>query len=127
MEKRLNKKFYSILIGLGLLGVIFNISNLVTDVSWFIWGIMGSGRGLYELGHITQNLWVHPLVIWTFDYSQLTHALKYAFTYLHHDIFWLKVWGIHFYSILSIISIGSFVYCLIYLNKKSTINVKKLQ
>tara|TARA_B000000460_G_C21376210_1_gene331825 strand:- start:110 stop:739 length:630 start_codon:yes stop_codon:yes gene_type:complete len=127
MEKRLNKKFYSILIGLGLLGVIFNISNLVTDVSWFIWGIMGSGRGLYELGHITQNLWVHPLVIWTFDYSQLTHALKYAFMDLHPDIFWLKVWGIQFYSILSIILISSFTFCLIYLNKKSTINVKKLQ
>ena len=127
MEKRLNKKFYSILIGLGLLGVIFNISNLVTDVSWFIWGIMGSGRGLYELGHVTQNLWVHPLVIWTFDYSQLTHALKYAFMDLHPDIFWLKVWGIQFYSILSIILISSFTFCLIYLNKKSTINVKKLQ
>ena len=88
IQKRLNKKFYSILIGLGSLGFIFNIFYLVTDVSWFIWGVMGSGRGLYELGHIASALWVHPLVIWTFDYSQLTHTVKYAFEYLHPDIFW---------------------------------------
>ena len=127
IQKRLNKKFYSILIGLGSLGFIFNIFYLVTDVSWFIWGVMGSGRGLYELGHITSALWVHPLVIWTFDYSQLTHTVKYAFEYLHPDIFWLKAWGLHFYSIFSIILISSFTYCLIYLNKKSITNVKKLQ
>ena len=127
IQKRLNKKFYSILIGLGSLGFIFNIFYLVTDVSWFIWGVMGSGRGLYELGHIASALWVHPLVIWTFDYSQLTHTVKYAFEYLHPDIFWLKAWGLHFYSIFSIILISSFTYCLIYLNKKSITNVKKLQ
>ena len=127
IQKRLNKKFYSILIGLGSFGFIFNIFYLVTDVSWFIWGLMGSGRGLYELGHITSALWVHPLVIWTFDYSQLTHTVKYAFEYLHPDIFWLKAWGLHFYSIFSIILISSFTYCLIYLNKKSITNVKKLQ
>ena len=126
IQKRLNKKFYSILIGLGSFGFIFNIFYLVTDVSWFIWGLMGSGRGLYELGHIAQHLWIHPLVIWTFDYSQLTHAAKYAFEYSVTDIFWLKVWGLHFYSIFSIILISSFTYCLIYLNKKSITNVKKL-
>ena len=126
IQKRLNKKFYSILIGLGSFGFIFNIFYLVTDVSWFIWGVMGSGRGLYELGHIASALWVHPLVIWTFDYSQLTHTVKYAFEYLHPDIFWLKAWGLHFYSIFSIILISSFTYCLIYLNKKSITNVKKL-
>ena len=127
IQKRLNKKFYSILIGLGSLGFIFNIFYLVTDVSWFIWGVMGSGRGLYELGHIAQHLWIHPLVIWTFDYSQLTHAAKYAFEYSVTDIFWLNAWGLHFYSIFSIILISSFTYCLIYLNKKSITNVKKLQ
>ena len=127
IQKRLNKKFYSILIGLGSFGFIFNIFYLVTDVSWFIWGVMGSGKGLYELGHIAQHLWVHPLVIWTFDYSQLTHAAKYAFEYSVTDIFWLKAWGLHFYSIFSIILISSFTYCLIYLNKKSITNVKKLQ
>ena len=127
MKERLNKKFYSVLIGLGVLGVIFNMANLLTDVSWFIWGVMGSGKGLYELGHVGTDIWVHPLVIWTFDYSQLTHALRYPLVLSYPDIFWLKVWGIQFYSILSIILISSFTFCLIYFNKKPNINVKKLQ
>jgi len=126
IQKRLNKKFYSILIGLGSLGFIFNISYLLTDVSWFVWGIMGSGRGLYELGHVASSLWVHPLVIWTFEFSQLTHALRYAMISLHPDIFLLKVWGIYFYSIFSIVSISLLTFYLIYLNKKFTNNVKKL-
>ena len=126
IQKRLNKTFYLILIGLGFTGVIFNISYLVTDVSWFIWGIMGSGKGLYELGHVATTLWIHPLVLWTFEFSQLTHALRYALVSLHPDIFLLKVWGIYFYSIFSTISIGLLTFYLIHLNKKSINNVKKL-
>ncbi len=126
IQKRQNKKFYSILVGLGFLGFIFNISYLLTDVSWFIWGLMGSGKGLYELGHVGSSLWVHPLVIWTFEYSQLTHALRYALISLHPDIFLLKVWGVYFYSIFSIFSIGLLTFCLYYLNKTSSNILKKL-
>jgi hypothetical protein len=126
IEKRASKKFYSILIGLASLGVIFNLAYLLTDVSWFIWGIMGSGKGLYELGHITQHIWVHPLVLWTFDYSQLTHAIRYALIDLHPDIFLLKIWGLAFYSIFSIISISLMTLYLIYLNKNSVKSLNKL-
>jgi hypothetical protein len=124
IENRGSKKFYSILIGLGFLGLIYNISYIATDVSWFIWGLMGSGKGLYELGHVTQNLWVHPLVIWTFEYSQLTHAIRYLFlyfetnSYFKPDIYLLKVWGLYLYSIFFILPIGTLIYFIIKFNKK---------
>jgi len=127
LQKRLNKKFIFVLFGLGTLGVIFNISNLVTDVSWFIWGIMGSGRGLYELGHITTSLWVHPLVLWTFEYSQLTHALRSLLITPYYDIYLLKLWGIHFYSIFTILTSSVLIFYLFYLNKKFLNVVSKLR
>ena len=126
IEKRASKKFYSILIGLGSLGIIFNIAYLLTDVSWFIWGIMGSGKGLYELGHITAHLWIHPLVLWTFEYSQLTHAIRYAIIDLHPDIFLLKIWGMMFYGIFLIMSVGLMISYLFYLNKNSVKSLKTL-
>ena len=121
IEKRQNKVFRIVLVGLGFLGVIVNLSYIVTDVSWFIWGLMGSGRGLYELGSIATALWVHPLVLWTFEYSQLFHALRYPFVSFYPDIYLLKVWGPYFYSLFSIISLGMFTSILVWLNRKSSL------
>ena len=124
LDKFSNYKFKILLITLGSLGVFFNLANLLTDVSWFIWGIMGSGKGLYELGHTTTNLWVHPLVIWTFEFSQLTHAIKYLFlylqpdVYLQPDIYLLKAWGSYLYSIIFILTIGTLIYFIVKINKK---------
>jgi len=127
IEKRQNKVFRIILGGLGFLGVIINLSYIVTDVSWFIWGIMGSGRGLYALGGVATALWVHPLVLWTFEYSQLIHALRYPLVSFYPDIFLLKVWGPYFYSIFSIISLGTLTYILVWLNRKSSMVSKSLK
>jgi hypothetical protein len=125
LEKFSSKMFTILLIGLGSLGVLFNISNLLTDVSWFIWGLMGSGKGLYELGHITDTLWVSPLVLWTFEFSQLTHAIRYLFVSSEPDIYLLKLWGPYFYSIFFILPVSLF-YFLIKLNKKQEkINISK--
>ena len=124
LEKIKNKSFKIFLIFLGSLGVFFNISYLLTDVSWFIWGLMGSGKGLYELGHIATSLWIHPLVLWTFEYSQLTHAIRYIFLYLDPnlslkpDIYLLKVWGSYLYSIFLILPIGALIYFIMKLDKK---------
>jgi hypothetical protein len=79
---------------------------------------------LYELGHIGTNLWIHPLVLWTFEYSQLTHAIRYLFLYLDPnltlkpDIYLLKVWGSYLYSIFLILPIGTLIYFIMKLNKK---------
>ncbi len=117
LEKFSSKMFTILLIFLGSLGAFFNVSNLLTDVSWFIWGLMGSGKGLYELGHLTQSLWIHPLVLWTFEYSQLTHAIRYLFVSIEPDIYLLKFLGPYFYSAFFIFPFFLF-YFLIRLNKK---------
>lgn len=93
LEKRKSNLLKTSIVVLGGLGIFFNLVYLIQDVSWFVWGIIGSGRGLYELGHVAKGLWVHPLVLWTFEYSQLTHSIILAFTKLQPDIFLLKVWG----------------------------------
>ena len=88
---------------------------------------MGSGSGLYELGRVASNLWVHPLVLWTFEYSQLTHALRYMFINPFPDIYLLKVWGVYFYSIFTILISSVLVFYLFYLNKKFLNLVNKLR
>ena len=117
LEKFSGKRFKILLICLGSLGVLFNLSYLVTDVSWFIWGVMGSGKGLYELGHVETILWVHPLTLWTFEFSQLTHAIKYLFLSSHPDIYLLKVLGPSLYSIFFILPTSILVYFIIRLNR----------
>ena len=121
LEKFSSKRFTILLICLGSLGVFFNISYLVTDVSWFIWGLMGSGKGLYELGHIETILWVHPLTLWTFEFSQLTHTIKYLFysleMSLQPDIYLLKVLGPNLYSIFFILPTSVLVYFIIRLSR----------
>lgn len=125
LEKFSTTKFKILLVCLGSLGVFFNLSNLLTDVSWFIWGLMGSGKGLYELGHVTQSLWIHPLVLWTFEYSQLTHAIKYLFVSLQPDLYLLKVWGSYFYSVFFILPITfSSILILLYKKFENNLNSK---
>ena len=78
---------------------------------------MGSGKGLYELGHITQNLWIHPLVLWTFGYSQLTQSILYLSIDFQPDIFLLKAWGPLMYLSFFIGIISVFSFLLLFLNK----------
>jgi hypothetical protein len=81
---------------------------------------MGTGKGLYGLGSVVNPLWVNPLVIWTFEFSQLTHALRYPFVSFNPDIYLLNVWGPQFYSIFSIVFVGGFVSILVKLIRKSS-------
>ena len=69
------------------------------DVSWFVWGLMGQDdHGLYSLHG--GPLRIHPLTIWTFEFSQLTHSIFMAFNHLQSDIYLLKVLGVSAYSII---------------------------
>ena len=100
IEKRTNISFKISLVILGGFGVFFTLVYLIQDVSWFIWGIMGSREGgLYNIGGAS-DLWISPLVLWTFEYSQLTHSIIQAFTNLDHDIFLLHVFGVGLYSVI---------------------------
>ena len=92
LEKRTNKIFLSIILFLGSLGVLFNLVWLVQDVSWFVWAGMGESKyGLYSLPSLGWSFRISPLVLWTFEFSQLTNSIFLAFTHLQLDIFLVKL------------------------------------
>jgi len=125
LVKRKSKIFKISIIILGVLGAFFNLVYLVQDVSWFIWGVMGEHRGLYELGRLTTSLWIHPLVLWTFDYSQLTHSIMWAFGSLQPDIFLLKMWGLKIFVLILITILAIPTYLLIRLLQNKSILLQK--
>ena len=100
IEKRTHISFKISLGVLGITGAFFNLMYLVQDVSWFVWGIMGTRTGgLYDVGGASV-LWISPLVLWTFEFSQLTHSIMRAFINLQHDIFLLHVFGAGIYAVI---------------------------
>tara|TARA_B100001245_G_scaffold97792_1_gene71023 strand:- start:806 stop:1630 length:825 start_codon:yes stop_codon:yes gene_type:complete len=100
IEKRTNISYKIGIAILGVLGVFFNLVYLVQDVSWFVWGVMATRTGgLYDVGG-AYNLWISPLVLWTFEFSQLTHSIIRVFTNLQHDIFLLHIFGAGIYSVV---------------------------
>ena len=100
IEKRTHISFKISLVFLGILGAIINLAWLLQDVSYFVWGPIDARLGgLYDIGGAA-NLWVDPLVLWTFEYSQLTHSFIWLYYRFQHDIFLLRVFGLSLYSII---------------------------
>lgn len=94
LEKRKCNLFRISLLALGIMGVFFNFIWLVQDVSWFVWGPSGGNSGLFSLGIAGMHtLNLNPIVLWTFEYSQLTQAIILAFTDLQVDLFLFHVLG----------------------------------
>ncbi|WP_182126117.1 hypothetical protein [Nitrosopumilus sp. b2] len=115
LEKRNKKLMFVIILTLGFLGVIFNLSYVVQDVSWFVWSTPGSHTGLFGLGvpaYGQFNLWINDIVIWTFQYSQLTHSISLMFEGLQHDIYLLHLFGpvIYFSILLTSIIFGIYLF-----------------
>ncbi len=112
LEKR-NKKFMLLLIlTLGALGVLFNLAYVVQDIHWFLWSVPGSHTGLFGLhvlGNFAMN--IHDVVIWTFQFSQLTHSISMMFTALQHDIYLLHAFGTSAYLVI-FVSLLSFLFYL---------------
>ena len=99
IEQRKNISFRLSIFVLAVPGVFFNLVYLVQDGSWFVWGIMASRSGhLYDVGGAS-NLWISPLVLWTFEYSQLTQSIISLFTF-DHDVFLLHTFGAGIYSLI---------------------------
>jgi len=100
IESRSSYSFKISILVLGGFGVFFNLVYLVQDVPWFVWGIMGySEHGLYSIND-NYHLRINPLVLWTFEFSQLTHATYLAFTNLQVDLLLLKLLGTNLYFII---------------------------
>ena len=131
LEQR-NKKFMLLLIlSLGSIGVLFNLAYVLQDVHWFVWSTPGSATGLFGLatpqfGH-GFTLWLNPIVIWAFQFSQLTQSLSLMFTNLQHDVYLLHAFGTYAYLII-FASLLSFLFYLfrrvIKHNSMSTENYK---
>ena len=103
----------------GTLGVLFNIAYVIQDVHWFVWSTPGSTTGLYSLGIVGNHaLWINNIIIWTFQFSQLTHSIFLMLEGLQHDIYLLHVFGVNIYSILliSTLSVLSYLFWRIYKN-----------
>ena len=99
LGRKLTKRSFIIIFSLVAIGVFINIIYVMQDVSWFVWGLMGQDdHGLYSLHG--GPLRIHPLTIWTFEFSQLTHSIFMAFNHLQSDIYLLKVLGVSAYSII---------------------------
>lgn len=118
LEKRNSKNLTILLIILGAIGVFFNFTYIIQDVSWFVWGQMGSSDyGLYSLHGGPLRL--HPLTIWTFEFSQLTHSIFMMFANLQTDIYLLKLLGVYPFAIILIGTLTPLSYSLIRLSKKT--------
>ena len=97
LEKRRLRIFLPILIVLGAFGFLANLVYVIQDEGWFVWGIWGSEYGLISLG---AGLAIHPVTLYTFEYSQLTHSIITAFTNLQLDIYLLKLFGLSVYLLI---------------------------
>ncbi len=94
IERRNNMSFRFLIVILGVIGAFFSLMWLIQDVSWFVWGTFGEDSGLYSLGIAgMHNLNLNPLVLWTFEYSQLVQSINLAFNHLQADLFLFKLLG----------------------------------
>jgi len=113
IENRSKSIIFPIIIVLGGLGVFINLLYVTQDVGWFVWSIPGNEQGLYGLADARTSLYLHPATIWTFQYSQLTHAFIYAFENFQPDIYLLKLFGPIIFGLTLIIPLTTM--CLILL------------
>ena len=124
IEKRKNKSFLFPVLVFSVVGFFFNFVNIIQNVPWFIWGEMGDvgvAHGLYALGRTDSGLvwpiWINPLVLYTFEFSQLTHAIIWSIVKLQPDIFLLELLE-SWYSIILISLLSVPVFLLIRQLKK---------
>ena len=114
LEQRGKKFMLLLILILGTLGVLFNLSYVIQDVHWFVWSVVGTGVGLFGIGippYGQFNMYLNPVVIWSFQFSQLTHSLSLMFTGLQHDVYLLHTLGTSAYLIISA-SLLSFLFYL---------------
>jgi len=120
-----NKKFlFPLILILGIFGILFNIAYVVQDVHWFVWSTPGSHVGLFGLGNRGFDLWINDIVIWTFQYSQLTHSTSLMFEGLQHDIYLLHLFGQTMYTTIFVTSISILLYLFWRIKKQNSVSNK---
>ena len=126
IEKRTNIFFKISVVVLGVVGVFINLVYLLQDVSWFVWGFFGSDeRGLYSLARKDDgsvfDLWINPVIIWTFEFSQITQSSLWLFSKPQFDIYLLKILGAELFIGIFVISIAFLSFLLVKFIKISSL------
>lgn len=120
LGRKLTKGPIFIILLLSGLGIFVNLVYLLQDTNWFVWGLMGNDDyGLYSLHG--GALRIHPLTIWSFEFSQLTHSIFMAFYHLQLDIYLVKIFGPFIYSIVLFGLLGILSYNLVRLHRSIVI------
>lgn len=124
LEIRKNKILKTAIISLCAIGFFFNIVYMIQDVNWFVWGNASLHTGLFGLSYgELYDLNIHPAIIWTFQYSQLTQSIITAFTALQPDIYLLKLLGATFYGTSLSILLISLSYFLFRILRSNTLKI----
>ena len=118
IEKRTHISFKLSIVFLGIVGALINLVYLLQDVSWFVWGFFGSDeRGLYSLARKADgnvhDLWISPLIIWTFEFSQIVQSTLWLFSKPQLDLFLLKIFGIELFMVSLVVIIPILFFILV--------------
>ena len=127
LEQRSKKFMLLLILILGTFGVLFNISYVIQDVHWFVWSVVGTGVGLFGIGippYGQFNMYLNPVVIWTFQFSQLTHSLSLMFTGLQHDVYLLHTLGTSVYLIIFVPLLSFLFYLFRRVTKHNTVSTE---
>ena len=77
---------------------------------------------LHVLGNFDN--YIHDVVIWTFQFSQLTHSISMMFTALQHDIYLLHAFGTSAYLIIFASLLSFLFYLFRRVTKHNTISTE---
>ena len=124
IEKRMHFSFKIPVILLGITGFLINLVYLLQDVSYFVWGLFGSDeRGLYSLARKAEggvfDLWINPVIIWTFEFSQITQSTMMLLSQqAYMDLLLARIFGteLFFISLISIVTILFYMLVRVYRN-----------
>jgi len=129
IEKRIHFSFKLSIISLAIAGFLVNLIYLLQDVSYFVWGFFGSDvRGLYSLARKADgnvhDLWINPVIIWTFEFSQILQSALWLVSKPQFDLFLLKIFGPELF-IASLVLIIPFLLYLLLKKSKTYVDIQK--
>jgi len=129
IEKRMHFSFKIPVILLGITGFLINLVYLLQDVSYFVWGLFGSDeRGLYSLARKAEggvfDLWINPVIIWTFEFSQIVQSTMMLLAKPQLDLFLFKILGIELFLVCLVSTISILFYMLVKLSRNYTVEQK---
>ena len=131
IEKRTSFFFKIPIILLGVVGFLINLVYLLQDVAYFVWGFFGSDeRGLYSLGRKADgnvhDLWINPVIIWSFEFSQIVQSTMWLFAKPQLDLFLAKIFGIELFVVCLVAIIPILFFMLVKSSRNYIVQQKQL-